>query len=135
MSLLLLFALQLCIPLALGIGATVYLRGVTHDLLRDICGTEDRAEFWVRITALLMTTAPSILVLLFGYPANTVSASPDAIYTILRQTLWLSLGGILAAVTMLARTIWQQIPQRPASASPIPAQSSVPDTGARPCAS
>jgi hypothetical protein len=111
MNNLLLFVVQIGVPVMLGIGATIYLRGVTHNLLADICGTEERAEFWVRITTVLTTAMPLVLVLLFGYTQNNAMDFWDTAYAILRQTLWLSLIGILAAVAALARTIWKQIPR------------------------
>ena len=110
MNNLLLFVVQIGIPAILGISTTLYLRGVTYQLLVDICGTEERAEFWVRITAVL-TVTPIVLVLIFGYAQNSSLDFLDYGYVIFRQTLWLSLIGVLGAVTVLARMIWKQIPQ------------------------
>lgn len=111
MNTLTLFAVQVGIPLLLGLAATCYLRDVTRHLLTEICGTGERAEFWVRVIAVLTTATPIVLVLLCGYTPGGTTGYPEAAYIILRQTLWLSLGGIVGAVGVLAHAIWQQIPQ------------------------
>jgi hypothetical protein len=103
-SLLSLF-LQIAIPLIVGIAVTSHLRNVTRILLVDLCGTDDRANFWVRTTGILLTGTPLALVLVFGH-----SGSDFALAEIVRQAATLSLVGILLAVAFLARLIWKQVP-------------------------
>lgn len=111
---------QIAIPLLAGIGVAAYLRQVTRVLLVDLCGTDDRANFWVRTTGILLTGTPLALVLVFGHSGDEI-----ALAEIIRQAATLSLIGILLAVAFLARLIWKQVP---------PAQSGV-STGETPCAS
>ena len=106
----LLVLLQVAVPLLCGLAVTAYLRGVTRRLLLDLCGTDDRAEFWVRITAVLNTAAPLALVLLFGHDCSNAPAGE-----IVRQSLSLSLIGILVGVALLARGIWRQVPRAAAA--------------------
>lgn len=94
---------QIAIPLLFGILAASYLREVTRDLLLDLCGTAERADFWVRTTAILLAGTPLALVLVFGDYGNPL---PEVI----RQAMTLSLIGTLLAVAFLARLIWKQVP-------------------------
>lgn len=94
---------QIAIPLAFGILAASYLREVTRALLLDLCGTPERADFWVRTTAILLAGTPLALVLVFGHNANPL---PEVIH----QAMTLSLIGTLLAVAFLARLIWKQVP-------------------------
>lgn len=96
---------QIAIPLLAGIGVAAYLRQVIRRLLVDLCGTDDRANFWVRTTGILLAGTPLALVLVFGR-----SGPPDALPEVIRQTVTLSLVGILLAVAFLARLIWKQVP-------------------------
>ncbi len=105
-----LFLLQFCIPVFTGLAVTLYLRDVLRQLLAEICGTADRAELWVHITAVLLLTVPLLMVLLFGRGAVEDGVTRD----IVRQTFSLSLIGVVAAVLVLARAIWKQIPAPPA---------------------
>lgn len=118
-SLLALF-LQIAIPLLAGIAVTAHLRQVTRVLLVDLCGTDDRANFWVRTTGILLTGTPLALVLIFGHGGESALAE------IIRQAAMLSLVGILLAVAFLARLIWKRVPP--------PAQAAV-SAGETPCAS
>lgn len=112
---------QIAIPFLLGISVTLYLRKVTHVLLVDLCGTDERANFWVRTTGILLTGTPLALVLVFGH-AGAGHALPDIIH----QAATLSLVGILLAVAFLARLIWKRLPP--------PAQPGI-SAGETPCAS
>ena len=103
--------LQIAIPLLAGIAVTAHLRQVTRVLLVDLCGTDDRANFWVRTTGILLTGTPLALVLVFGHSGDEI-----ALAEIIRQAATLSLVGILLAVAFLARLIWKQVPP-PAKAS------------------
>ena len=58
METILLLAFQLAGPVAIGLAITCYLRAVTLRLLTDVCGTRDRAEFWVRVSAVLTVCMP-----------------------------------------------------------------------------
>ncbi len=102
---------QIAIPLLAGLAVTFYLRNVTRKLLVDLCGTDDRASFWLRTTNILILGAPLAMVLFFG-DANFGDIPEEAISLtkILRQTVNLSLIGILLAVALFSRGIWKQIP-------------------------
>ena len=124
---------QIAIPLLAGLAVTFYLRNVTRKLLLDLCGTDDRANFWQRTTNILILGAPLAMVFFFGDNISTGSLSdaisirggnlsnavsictgnlPDALSLTrtLRQTVKLSLIGILIAVALFSRGVWKQIP-------------------------
>lgn len=101
---------QVAIPLLAGITVTLYLRNATRILLVDLCGTADRANFWVRTTGILLTGTPLALVLVLGHSASAPLA--HALPEIIHQATTLSLVGILLAVAFLARLIWKQVPGR-----------------------
>jgi hypothetical protein len=96
---------QIAIPLLAGIGVAAYLRQVIRVLLLDLCGSDDRANFWVRTTSILLAGTPLAVVLVFGH-----SGPNDALPEVIRQAVALSLVGILLAVAFLARLIWKQVP-------------------------
>lgn len=102
---------QITIPLLAGLAVTFYLRNVTRKLLIDLCGTDDRASFWLRTTNILMLGAPLAMVLFFGDTNFGALPTDSALFTkLLRQTVNLSLIGILLAVALFSRGIWKQIP-------------------------
>jgi len=101
--------LQLAIPLAAGLFVSVYLRDAVYRLLVDLCGTGERADFWLRAIGVLAIGTPMVLVLLFGDSINLESRCVPADFAdTIRHTLALSLGGVLLSVGLVSRVIWKQ---------------------------
>ncbi len=99
--------IEVAIPIVIGLAVSLYLRGVTTHLLVDLCGTEARSDFWVRVTTILITGAPLVLALAFGR-----SGSPDAeIGDVARRALLMTTLGIVIAVGAMARVIMGSIPK------------------------
>jgi uncharacterized membrane protein YhaH (DUF805 family) len=112
MNLILLSIFQFVSPAAIGVMAMVYLRGVTQRLLVDLCGTADRADFWVRVTSILMATAPLALVLLAAHsPLRCMPDDATCALSVLRQTIIFSLVGILISVGIVARVVGRYVPR------------------------
>lgn len=106
---LLVLLFQMAIPLVVGLTVHHYLRDVVYRLLVELCGTEDRAEFWLRATAVLTVGAPTMLVFLFGQSISArACASLVEFADIIQRTLALSLGGVLLSVAFVSRVIWKQ---------------------------
>lgn len=107
--------LQLAIPATAGLAAAAYLRGVTQRLLVDLCGTEERARFWVRCAVIAMLVVPLVAVLLLaGTPHECGAAGVDTamcITRVLRQALAWTAVGVLAAVGVIARAVGRSIPR------------------------
>ncbi|MHC6083014.1 hypothetical protein ACYT85_07210 [Ralstonia solanacearum] len=109
-------AVEVAIPIAAGLAVSLYLRGVTHRLLVDLCGTQARSDFWVRVTAILITGIPLLLVLAFGR-----SGHPDAVIgDVARRALSMTTLGIVIAVGAMARAIMGSIPKAAAGPQPGP---------------
>lgn len=107
-------AFQFIAPISIGILITSYLRTVMRRLLIDLCGTPERADFWVRVSAVMTTTAPLVMVLI-GSASPLTCVAGDAICAVgvLRDTSVLMLFGMLVAVGGIAGVIAMQIPARP----------------------
>lgn len=102
-----LYLLELSVPTFLGLAVCAHLRGVTSRLLLEQCGTPQRADFWVRVSSVLILAAPVSLVLVFGRAAPMGLPPGD----VLRHAMALSCVGLVIAVGILARTIMKTIPQ------------------------
>src|ERR1700744_1536192 len=92
---------QLTFPLVLGTFAGFYMRTVTLPLLLELCGTQVRAAFWMRVILLAVLLGPFVLTLSFAGGAVDQSLSSS-----LRQTLLLSTPGVLLAVGAVARVLY-----------------------------
>src|SRR5476651_2475629 len=114
MNLILLSIFQFISPAAIGVMVMLYLRGVTQRLLVDLCGTVGRADFWVRVTSVLMATAPLALVLLAAQsPLRCMPGDAACALNVLRQTIIFSLVGILISVAIVARAVGRYVPREP----------------------
>ncbi len=101
------FIVEISIPLLVGLSVNFYLKPVTMRLLSDLCGTHDRSLFWVRVTAILMTGFPFLLVLAFGRSGNPVVSTGD----VARHALLMTTLGIVFSVAVLAKMIMRSIPK------------------------
>lgn len=111
MSLTFAFVFQLLVPILVGLFVTRYLRTVLWRTLTDLCGTGERAEFWVRVSAVLMTAAPLLCVLVTS--ANPLACSASELVCaigLLRRTCIFTLIGLLAAVGTVAMIVRRYIP-------------------------
>lgn len=103
--------LQILIPISMGLTITTYLGGVTKRLLIDLCGSVDRAEFWVRITAIALVGAPLVFVLLWGSaPQACRWHEMDCYGEHLHEVIKDSVIGILVAVFLMSWVIWKRVP-------------------------
>ncbi|NIF55093.1 hypothetical protein [Burkholderia sp. Ax-1724] len=100
------------VPLFAGLFVVRYLKNVLWRVLVDLCGTSERAEFWVRISAVLIAATPLLFVL--ATSINPVACSTgDLICSIglLRRTCIFTLLGMLAAVGGVAVIVGRYIPR------------------------
>jgi divalent metal cation (Fe/Co/Zn/Cd) transporter len=84
--------------------AMLYLRRTTRRVIVELCESEAGAEFWLRSADILAYSGALILVLVFGYKANTL----DVIEAI-RITLILTLAGVFLTVMFVARNVWKTV--------------------------
>ncbi len=78
------------------------------DVLKDTCGTEHSAEFWVRFTQLMMIITPLVIVIFFAGLNSSTEILTQPI-TILKQTLLQILVGELIALAIVGRVIYSAI--------------------------
>jgi uncharacterized membrane protein YhaH (DUF805 family) len=90
------FSFAIEVGLTLGVSALLvrYLRPFLRKILIDLCGTEDRAQFWVAFSNLLLIGLPVIFAL--NYQPEAQSA--QALFFEVARKLSGNLGGLLAAL-------------------------------------
>lgn len=102
------FAIEMAIALTAGVGLFLAFQHHLKITLTDICGHEDRAKFWVRLTQLMMILAPVILVTIFSAAAQGESS----LLEVVRRAMLLSLSGEFVALIIIAQTVWSMIPSK-----------------------
>jgi hypothetical protein len=106
------FFIEISIPLCIGLLLSAYLGPVTSRLLQDLCGTTERANFWVRITGVMLLALPLSAVLMFGRSGTPSFSSAE----IARHALMLSTLGVIATLALLAKAIMKRVPDFSANA-------------------
>lgn len=99
-----LFILSVAMPILLILISIGYLRPILRRVLTEICGTPERAEFWIRCATILTLFGALILVLAFG-PSNENVHMVDAVRTVL---LW-ALAGAFIGIAWISRVIWNSL--------------------------
>jgi hypothetical protein len=102
------FIIAVGFPVVFSLAAIGYLRPILRNVLTEICGTEERGEFWIRCATLLSLFGALILVLAFG-PRD---GNADVIES-MRWTLVLTLAGSFIGISWIARTIWNSLTKCP----------------------
>lgn len=101
-------AAVILVPSAFGWLAAIYLRRPLTRLLVRECGTEERADFWSRLTVVGMMLGPTALALMRASEWGSMAELVE----IARALLSISLNGVLAVLGVLALAVWRQIPGR-----------------------
>ena len=100
----LLLVLQLVLPLGLTALAMAYLSPALGRLLEDLCGSGDRADFWLRLTWIACALVPITWLMLEDADAGADAAS------VIRETLGVSLAGVTFTLAMVALVVRRFIP-------------------------
>jgi hypothetical protein len=100
------YALEVAVPVLVGWLVGWYLRGATARLLRDLCGTVERAEFWVRVSCIMLIAVPLMLVLAFGHAGRP----GESWLEVMRLSLGLTMIGVVVSVGYAARSIMKTVP-------------------------
>jgi len=95
MSAVTIFVIQLAVTLAACLLLTAYLRPALKRVLTDLCGTEQRAQFWTSFSNLLLVLLPVI----FGLGFNPESIETPVL-TLAGQLRWNFFGFVLALVAI-----------------------------------
>lgn len=108
MNALSLFGLQLVIALSMSIFVLSLIKPFLKDVLKDTCGTEHSAEFWVRYTQLMMVFTPLVIVIFFAGLSSSDQTIMHLAY-VLKQTLLQTLVGELIGLAFVGRIIYRAI--------------------------
>ncbi|MET0001353.1 MAG: hypothetical protein ABW125_18315 [Candidatus Thiodiazotropha lotti] len=84
----------------------ILLRPHLRAVLTDNCGTQERADFWVMFTQLMLVISPLLVVVFF---APTEAVSELSVANELRETLFRVLLGDFLALSAIGYVIWKTI--------------------------
>jgi hypothetical protein len=91
------FLLGIALTLLSSTAVVVYLRRYLHKVLVDLCGTEERAQFWTAFTNILLILIP-LIVAMFIHPEGQRDES--VFFRLASQLKW-SLSGLVAALVLI----------------------------------
>lgn len=93
---------ELGIGLSVSVAVLFRVQAVLHDLLKEICHRETRADFWSTFTRLMLLISPLLVVILFSHALSEDAVSwarifrDTLLHTLLGQFIGLLIvGGIL----------------------------------------
>lgn len=109
-----LFLIGLFATLLLGTSAVAYLRRPLMTILIELCGSRERATFWVAFSNVAVLLVPLLFAMQYT-PATTAGA--PALLEVAAQLKW-ALAGLLGAICVLAYVIGRFIRHRPLAAEP-----------------
>lgn len=92
-----LFLVGLGLTLITTFAIVAYLRSPLHSILVELCGTRERAAFWVTFSNVTMTLVPLIFAMQY---TPDLKAGSSAVLELAAQLKW-ALAGLLIAVLML----------------------------------
>lgn len=95
MNTILTFVIEVFLTLLLSALLVGYLRPFLRKALVDLCGTEDRAQFWTAFSQILLIGLPVI----FALQYRPRAASPEEVFFELASQVSGNLGGLLFALT------------------------------------
>ena len=93
-----LFLLGLGLTLIATFAIVAYLRSPLHNILVELCGTRERAAFWVSFSNVTITLVP--LIFAMQYTPDLKAAGSTAVLELAAQLKW-ALAGLLFAVLVL----------------------------------
>lgn len=106
MNTLAIFGLEITLCLGISFILIALLRPLLRGVLTDTCGTEQRAEFWVMFTQLMLVISP-LLVVVYFVPTATIAQLNMAHE--LQQALFRTLLGDFIALSVIGKVIWKSI--------------------------
>lgn len=106
MNTLIVFGAEVGLSLVISLCIIFYLGKLLRTILVELCGTADRANFWIGFTKLMFMFLPLMIVLLFSSSDNI---DTDHIIPQIRNILSRVLIGELATLCMVGYVIWKSI--------------------------
>lgn len=99
------FAIGALGTLAIGLAVVAYLRRPLEKILVDLCGGQERAQFWTAFSAVALAITPVIFAIAC-HPAP--GPSSPAVFELAEQVKW-GLIGLMSAVLVLGWVIGRSI--------------------------
>jgi len=118
MSSSLVFSLGLSITLLAAFAVVRYLSGPLRTQLRELCGSDERAQFWAAFSNTAIVLTPAIFAML-DQPASDSSTPP--LLAVTSQLKW-GLIGLVGSVLLLGWILSRFIPRIPARTLDAPGQ-------------
>lgn len=117
MSASILFVVGIGITLLASLAIVIYMQGPLRAILTELCGTAERADFWLAFSNVALTLAPLIF---------AASCTPDprgsTVIEIAAQLKWGFIGLLIALITIgwvisrfIPRQRWTSMPQQSSS--------------------
>lgn len=94
MNSILFFVIEVTLTLLIAALLVRYLRPYLRKMLIDLCGTEERAEFWAAFSNILLIGLPVI----FALNYRPIASSPEGLFFEIAGKLSGNLGGMLLAM-------------------------------------
>ena len=88
------YLLQIAITAAISVGIVAYFRPHLHRVLVDLCGTPERAQFWVVFSSILLVGVP----LIFGMGYNPLESEAERLFFDTARQVRTNLLGLLLAL-------------------------------------
>jgi hypothetical protein len=105
-----LFAIELVISIAISAIAILVVNKPLNRILIDVCGTEDRAKFWVVYSDLMLVITPILSILIFG-SSNFDRMADFGFY---KRAFGAALFGLFFSLVIIGMQITKTIPTREA---------------------
>lgn len=93
MNTILLYLIQIALTGAICIGVIVYLRKHLRRILIDLCGSEDRADFWMAFSSIFLVGWPVVI----GMGYSPIAKEAEVMFFDAANQIRLNLSGFLLA--------------------------------------
>ncbi len=96
MNLIFVYLLEIAITLSICVAVVAYLRPHLRRILADLCGTDERARFWMAFATILLVGLP----LIFGLGYKPDAGAGELFFDVARQVRVNLLGFLVALVAI-----------------------------------
>jgi hypothetical protein len=104
------YFVSLAAALALGFGVAWYLKSHLRGILVDLCGTDQRADFWIAFSNVVLILVPAAFAMQFRPESNE---NVPILFQLNSQLKWV-FNGLIASVMSLGAILALSISRRPA---------------------
>jgi len=95
------YLIQLLVTISISLSAVFYFRPSLRKVLEDLCGTQDRAQFWLVFSSILLVGLPII----FGLGYNPLESEPSMLFYDAARQIRVNLLGFLLAMISIGSAV------------------------------